>query len=101
MVPETPLDGLPLQSENVSAMQIENIPAAPVAGDQNVAAGRSRDLPSDPPAAVRPRSYLDSVVGQGSEAAPFLVDNLNVAEEVSSGLAYPYRCGEGSAIDLA
>nr|GMC91169.1 uncharacterized protein LOC109157220 [Ipomoea batatas] len=86
MVPKTPLDGLPLQSENVSAMQIENILAAPVAGDQNVAAGRSRDLPSDPPAAVRPRSYLDSVVGQGSEAAPFLAEATFRESEVLEGL---------------
>nr|GME07947.1 hypothetical protein Iba_scaffold7103CG0660 [Ipomoea batatas] len=101
MVPETPLDGLPPQSENASAMQIENTPAAPVAGEQDVVAEVSQNLPSGPQDAVRPRSYLDSVVGHGSEAAPFLVYNLNVAEEVSSSLAYPYRCGEGSAIGLA
>nr|GMD78255.1 uncharacterized protein LOC109148036 [Ipomoea batatas] len=77
MVPETPVDGLPPQSAHGSDMQIENTQDALVAGDQNEAVAGSQELPSDPPAAVRPRSYLDSVVGQGSEAAPFLVDNLN------------------------
>nr|GMC72432.1 serine/threonine-protein phosphatase PP-X isozyme 2 [Ipomoea batatas] len=81
MVPETPVEGLPPQSAHGSDMQIENAQDAPVSGDQNAAVVGSQDLPSDPPAAVRPRSYLDSVVGQGSEAAPFLVDNINLDEE--------------------
>nr|GME03364.1 hypothetical protein Iba_scaffold686CG0070 [Ipomoea batatas] len=72
MVPETPMEGLPPQSAHGSDMQIENAQDAPIAGDQTETVVEPQDVPSDPPAAVRPRSYRDSVVGHGSEAAPFL-----------------------------
>nr|GMD98897.1 uncharacterized protein LOC109156749 [Ipomoea batatas] len=74
MVAETPLEELPVQNESDSAMQIETIPASPIAGDQDAVDGAAKDLPSEVPADVRPRSYLDSVVGQGSDAVPFLAE---------------------------
>nr|GMC49161.1 uncharacterized protein LOC109156749 [Ipomoea batatas] len=86
MVAETPLEELPEKNGSDSAMQIEPTIASPSEGEPAAAVGADKDLPSGVSAGVRPRSYLDSVVGQGSDAAPFLVDNqIETEAEVTVG----------------
>nr|GMD68657.1 uncharacterized protein LOC109156749 [Ipomoea batatas] len=78
-VAETQLEEMPGADRQDSDMHIESDPTpipAPVAEP-------AQPLPVDPnqvnSGAARPRSYLDSVVGQGTDAAPFLVDNTTDA----------------------
>nr|GMC86952.1 uncharacterized protein LOC109156749 [Ipomoea batatas] len=83
MVAETPLDAHPVHDTPTSAMPIDSDPAASTG---------SRDEPvieptgALPPAGARgsaSKSYLDSVVGQGTNAAPFLVDSINASDGFS------------------
>nr|GMD45828.1 hypothetical protein Iba_chr10dCG13760 [Ipomoea batatas] len=69
---DTPSDVMPQQVLSESPMQVEVDNLVPVA-DVSATAGGSAETP--PPAVQgdgRPKSYLDSVVGQGTNAAPFL-----------------------------
>nr|GMD03452.1 B3 domain-containing protein At1g10455-like [Ipomoea batatas] len=77
MVAKAPLDTLPEQDPAESAMQIELENVSPIENDPAIADGTEEVIPKAVEGGARPKSYLNSVVGQGTDAAPFLVDNFN------------------------
>nr|GMD12064.1 hypothetical protein Iba_chr06fCG9580 [Ipomoea batatas] len=65
-------------------MQIELENVSPIENDPAIADGTEEVIPQAVEGGARPKSYLDSVVGQGTDAAPFLVDNFNGSADSGS-----------------
>nr|GMD45404.1 hypothetical protein Iba_chr10dCG9720 [Ipomoea batatas] len=72
MVAETPLDAQPAHDPSTTAMHTESDPAASIGGHDEQVLEKTES-----------RSYLDSVVGRGTNAALFLVDSINESDEAT------------------
>nr|GMC80249.1 uncharacterized protein LOC109167347 [Ipomoea batatas] len=91
---ETPSSDLPVGDPPVLNEQLEA--SVPLTG---IAAGQASHAapPVGDSGVTRPRSYLDSVVGKGADAAPFLIDEVADVNEPNTEESCPTVTAEGGA----